>query len=81
MRGSRKVVFADACRADRFAPLIPDGVPEHRTGVSTLYKSAPSPVDPHQPKTAFLVQLCLSQGAGVSIILPTLPRKPRYCFP
>src|SRR5215472_17267417 len=50
-------------------------------GHSTERKTGRFLVDPCRPKTVFLTQLCLSQGAGVSIILPTLPRKPRFCFP
>src|SRR6266700_3602379 len=51
------------------------------SGRSTGYEAGRWLLDPCQRKTAFLMQHCLSQGAGVSIILPTLPRKPWYCFP
>ena len=47
----------------------------------TARRTGPFLVGPRQPKSAFLMRLCLSQGAGVSIILPTLPRKPWFCFP
>jgi hypothetical protein len=55
-------------------PGINKGIsPEPGTGLTLL--------DPCQRKAIFLVQLCLSGGAGLSIILPTLPRKPWFCFP
>lgn len=54
---------------------------ERDPGISAESKTGWKFLDPCGRKTGFLTQHCLSQGAGVSIILPTLPRKPWYCFP
>lgn len=60
---------------------VPNFMYEDDQEISAGCKAGWKFLDPRGRKTAFLVQLCLSQGAGVSIILPTLPRKPWYCFP
>src|SRR5579863_3881362 len=81
MRGNGGGVVKNLQRGDSAAAFVPEYINRRDPGISSGAKTGWGFPEPGQRKTAFLTQLCLSQGAGVSIILPTLPRKPWYCFP
>src|SRR5947207_14946288 len=81
MQGNGGVISRDSRGLDRTASLVTHGTVGLDRGDSVGSQTVLTLLDPYQPKSAFLTQRCLSQGAGVSIIHPTLPRKPWYCFP
>lgn len=79
--GFGRAILMDTTKVGRSAHPDRKERQKHGPGDLTGFETGWRFQDPGQCKTAFLAQLCLSQGAGVSIILPTLPRKPWYCFP